>query len=161
MDLQSLTEPELIFPDLPAFDIPSVLRAFADRLAEKGRVPAADRLYEKLWEREQLGSTGIGDGVAVPHCKLSGFDQVVLAIGHVAKGIEFAAVDGKPVRLFFCVVSPDSQPAAHLQCLQAISTWLKRNTASQRILEMDDPEAIYALLSADPSATSPETEPAG
>lgn len=149
MQLQALTEPDLIFPGLPAFDVPSVLRAFADRLASAGRVGDADKIYDALWEREQLGSTGIGEGVAVPHCKVAKLDHVILAVGHVAKGIEFGAVDGKPVQLFFCVVSPESQPAAHLHCLQAISTWLKQSDESRRILEMDDPEAIYGLLDQD------------
>ncbi|MDA8017422.1 MAG: PTS sugar transporter subunit IIA [Thermoanaerobaculia bacterium] len=147
MELQALTEPDLIFPGLPAFDIPSVLRAFADRLAGADLVADGDKLYEALWEREQLGSTGIGEGVAVPHCKLAKLKRVILAIGHVPKGIDFAAVDKSPVQLFFCVVSPESEPAAHLQCLQAISAWLKQNDESRRILEMDDPEAIYEFLS--------------
>lgn len=149
MQLQELTEPDLIFPGLPAFDVPSVLRAFADRLAGSGRVQGADRLYAALWEREQLGSTGIGDGVAVPHCKVAKLEQVVLAIGHVPNGIDFGAVDRKPVQLFFCVVSPESKPAAHLHCLQAISTWLKHNSESRRILEMDDAGAIYNFLASD------------
>lgn len=148
MELYALTEPDLIFPGMSAFDTPSVLRGFAERLAAAGRVPDADKLYEALWEREQLGSTGIGEGVAVPHCKLAKLDQVILAIGHVPKGIEFGAVDGKPVQLFFCVVSPESQPAAHLQCLQAISTWLKQSDESRQILEMDDAGAIYEFLAA-------------
>lgn len=149
MELQALTEPDLIYPGLPAFDIPSVLRAFAERLAGAGRVADADKLYAALWEREQLGSTGIGEGVAVPHCKVAKLDKVILAIGHVPKGIEYGAVDKKPVRLFFCVVSPDSQPAAHLQCLQAISTWLKQSDESRRILELDDPDAIFELLASE------------
>lgn len=147
IDLGELVEPELIFPDLQAFDPSTVLRALAERVAERDRVDDADELYRKLWEREQVGSTGIGHGVAVPHCKLDGLDHVLVAVAHVAKPIDYGAVDKKPVRLFFLVVSPESNPAAHLRCLQAISTWLKQSEKAERILELDDPEAIHDLLS--------------
>lgn len=148
INLGELVDPELIFPDLQAFDSSTVLRALAERVADRGPVEDADELYRKLWEREQVGSTGIGHGVAVPHCKLEGLHQVLVAVAHVAKPIDFGAVDEKPVRLFFLVVSPESNPAAHLRCLQAISTWLKQSDKAERILELDDPETIHDLLSA-------------
>lgn len=148
MHLHTLADPELIFPDLPAFDVPTVLRAFADRIASAGRLGGdADSLYRALWEREQLGSTGIGQGVAVPHCKLGGIDEVLLAIGHVEKPIDFAAVDDRPVRLFFVVVSPESSPAAHLQGLAAISRWVQENPDGiETILSLSDPAEIYREL---------------
>ncbi len=146
MQLTSLTRPELVFPQLPSSDRSSLLRNLAARIAERGLVDDADRLYEKLWEREQLGSTGIGSGVAIPHCKMDGLDRVVLAIGLVPKAIDFGAVDGLPVRLFFLVISPNDSPAAHLQCLAAISKWVKAEQHVRDMLELDDPQAIYQLL---------------
>ncbi len=132
--------------NLPCFDQSSLLRALSDRVVEAGHFSNPDDLYEKLWERERLGSTGIGDGVAVPHCKMAGIDQVVVAVALLSEGIEFEAVDNRPVRLFFLVVSPVNQPAAHLQCLAAISRWLKADRHIERIFEVDDPSAIYPLL---------------
>ncbi len=147
MHLKALTRPELVFPDLACFDRSTLLRALAERLVRADFSSDTDELYDKLWEREQLGSTGIGAGVAVPHCKMPGIDQVVVAVALAREGVDFCAVDDKPVRVVFLVVSPEDQPAAHLHCLAAISKWIKADNHVERILEADDPSSIYGLLS--------------
>jgi PTS system nitrogen regulatory IIA component len=144
--LDTLTRPELIFPDLPGTDVASVLRAFAERLAAAGFVEDSEALYCKLREREDLGSTGIGSGVAIPHCKIKGIDKVIVAIAISRSGVEFGSVDGKPVRLLFLVLSPAADPAAHLRSLAAISKWVKDDQHLERILASTDAEAIYGLL---------------
>lgn len=146
MPLDELTSLELIFPDLPGTDVHTVLRAFADRVEAQGRVSDADDLYRRLWEREELDSTGLGDGVAIPHCKMEDLEAVILAIGLHPRGVDFAAVDKQPVHLFFLIVSPSDQPGAHLQALSAVSKWVKANDHVQRILELSDPQAIFELL---------------
>lgn len=150
MQLDALTDPELVFVDLPCFDRPTLLRTLADRLVQAGRFPDANDLYARLWEREQLGSTGIGSGVAVPHCKMPGLEDVVMAVALLRGGVEFEAVDGEPVYLVFLVVSPAEKPAAHLQCLAAISRWVKADHHVERILEVSDSPAICALLREEP-----------
>jgi PTS system nitrogen regulatory IIA component len=142
--LASLTRPELIFPDLPAEDRDSVLRELARRFAGLGLVRDAEGLFQKLRERELLGSTGIGSGVAIPHTKLPGLKEGVVAIGMAPQGVDFGAADGEPVRLLFLVLSPSSSPAEHLQVLATISRWIKGNAA--RILELHDPGAVIRLL---------------
>ena len=147
MHLHTLVDRELIFPGVAAFDAATVLRAFADRIVASGRLSDADALFQALWEREQLGSTGIGQGVAVPHCKLTEVDDVLLAIGHVDKPIDFGAVDGQPVQLFFVVISPEATPAAHLQGLAAISRWVQESgDGVERLVALSDPDAIDAAL---------------
>ena len=146
MRLASLTSPQLIFPSLPSSDRSGLLRALARQVVEQGLVDNADELYDKLWEREQLGSTGIGSGVAIPHCKMNRLDRIVLAIGLLRQGIDFGAVDKLPVRLFFLVISPSNSPAAHLQCLAAISKWVKAEDHVRDLLELDEPQEIYNLL---------------
>ena len=150
MHLDALTGPDLVFVDLPCFDRATLLRVLADRLVEAGRFSDANDLYGRLWEREQLGSTGIGSGVAVPHCKMPGLDEVVLAVALMRKGVEFEAVDNQPVHLVFLVVSPAEKPAAHLQCLAAISRWVKADDHVSKILEIEDPPAILDLLREEP-----------
>ena len=147
MDLESLADPELVFSDLRCLDRPTLLRDLARRLVAAGHFSDVDQLYEKLWEREQLGSTGIGAGVAVPHCKMSDTARVVVAVALLREGIEFGAVDHKAVRLVFLVVSPEDQPAEHLHCLAAISKWIKADNHVQRILAAENPASIYDLLS--------------
>ena len=146
MRLGALTRPDLIFPDLPASDRPGVLRALAERVAARGLVPDAVQLYERLLERERLGSTGIGSGIAIPHCKLPGLKSGVVAVGMVPEGVDFGAVDGKPVRVFFLVISPSESPAEHLQALAAISRWLKEDRHAERLLALRDPAAISDFL---------------
>jgi PTS system nitrogen regulatory IIA component len=142
LSLGSLTRPDLIFPDLPVADRPET----AERVAARGLVAGADELFRKLWEREQLGSTGIGLGVAIPHCKLDGLKQGVVAVGMVPEGIDFGAVDGQPVRIFFLVISPSGAPAEHLQMLAAISRWVKTGSNASRLLALHDPAQVYDLL---------------
>jgi mannitol/fructose-specific phosphotransferase system IIA component (Ntr-type) len=159
MDLLSYTRPELILYPLPDDDRQTVLRAFAQRLQEQGVVADAERLLAKLIDRENLGSTGIGSGVAIPHCKLSNLEAPVLAIGLSRKpGVAFGAVDDRPVRLFFVLVSPEDNPAAHLQVLAAVSRWIKNQAPLERLLSCKRPESLYALLQefAEPVAAAAE-----
>jgi PTS system nitrogen regulatory IIA component len=147
--LASLTRPELIFPDLPAQDRDSVLRALAGRIAGLGLVRDAEGLFQKLREREQLGSTGVGAGVAIPHTKLPGLEEEIVAIAMVPEGVGFGAADGQPVRLLFLVLSPSSAPAAHLQVLAAISRWLRVPGKAEHLVELRDPAAVVQFLEED------------
>ncbi len=146
MRLGSLTRPDLVFPDLAAADRQQVLRVFAERIAERGLVRDVETLYQRLAEREDLGSTGIGGGIAIPHCKVDGLKQGMVAVGRVLGGVEFGAADGQPVRLFFLVISPSQAPAEHLQALAAISRWIKAGGRAQALLEQPGAEEIYAYL---------------
>jgi PTS system nitrogen regulatory IIA component len=146
MHLGALTKPDLVFVGLPGSDRPTVLKAMADGLAARSVLPDAEVLYERLLEREALGSTGIGGGVAIPHCKMGNLDQVLMAIGICRRGVDFAADDQQPVRLLFLVVSPEDEPAEHLRSLSAISKWVKSRRRVEEILEMNDAEEIYQLL---------------
>jgi PTS system nitrogen regulatory IIA component len=144
--LGALIRPDLIFPDLPAADATGVLHALADRAAARGLVADGEELFQKLWEREQLGSTGIGHGVAIPHCKLKGLKRGVVAVGLVPRGVDFAAVDGEPVKVFFLVVAPAESPAEHLQMLAALSRWIKAPGHADQLLARRDPQQVYDLL---------------
>ena len=146
MRLAALVRPELIFPRLSAVDRLGVLQAFAERLAGQGLIPQGGALYQKLCEREQLGSTGIGSGIAIPHCKLPGLGHGVVALGLVPAGVDFGAIDGNPVKLFFLVLSPPESPAEHLQILAAISRWIKADGHAEAILELPDADAIYRFV---------------
>lgn len=145
--LGELSSPELVFPDLDCADARTLLEAMAQRIAATGRIDDAGALLDKLLEREALGSTGIGDGVAIPHCKLSELDDGLLAVGITRHGIDFSAVDGKTVQLFFLLVSPADDPALHLRSLASISKWLKKGDQKQRLVQLRDPAAIFDAIS--------------
>jgi mannitol/fructose-specific phosphotransferase system IIA component (Ntr-type) len=144
--LGQLIRPDLIFPDLPAADRAQVLRGLAGRIAGQGLVDDADVLFARLWEREQLGSTAIGGGIAIPHCKVDGLKSGIVALGRAVEGVDFGAADGQPVRLFFVVISPSQSPAEHLQILAAISRWIKGGDRVQALLDQADAAALYAYM---------------
>lgn len=146
MKLASQTRPDLIFIDLPGPDRQTVLRAIAERFAAAGVVDPADPLYLKLLEREDLGSTCIAPGVAVPHCKLAGVDEVFVSIGICPGGVDFGGPKDEPVRLFFTVISPEDDPAAHLHSLALISRWIKANNNVEKLLELTRADQILAFL---------------
>jgi PTS system nitrogen regulatory IIA component len=153
MDLQSLTRPELMFSDVPGSDPPTILQALAESVVGAGAAPVeAKELYAKLWEREELGSTGIGSGIAIPHCKLARGREVVLAVAVSREPVEFDALDRQPVRLFFVLVSPEGAPAEHLKALAAVSRWVKVEDHVQGLLSAGSPDAMFALLGADGTA---------
>jgi mannitol/fructose-specific phosphotransferase system IIA component (Ntr-type) len=149
MSLASLTRPDLILTDLQAADRSQVLHELADRLARHGNfcdtARDAEELFRDLWEREQQGSTGIGGGVAIPHCKLRGLAKPVVALGLLAAGVDFEAADGQPVFLIVLILSPSESPAAHLQALAAVSRWIKSGRYRE-ILGLLDPQAVYDVL---------------
>lgn len=143
-----LTRPELIFSGLPATDCRGVLRELAERVAATGLVRDAGALYRALLEREQLGSTGIGSGVAIPHCKLEELEHGILAVGIARPPVEFGAADGDPVAVFFLVLSPNDSPAEHLQTLARISRWVRTDRHVETLLRLEDRGAIYDFLKA-------------
>lgn len=122
------------------------MRTLADEMGKAGIVPDSDLMYRRLVEREELGSTAIGNGVAIPHCKMENLRRVEVAIGLSRQGVEFESEDGKPVQLFFLVVSPTDSPAAHLRSLAAISKWVKADRHVERLLALEEPEEIWELL---------------
>jgi mannitol/fructose-specific phosphotransferase system IIA component (Ntr-type) len=146
MRLEPLTRPELIFPALSGADGEAVLCSLAEGVAAAGAVPDAGELFQKLVERERLGSTAVGGGVAIPHCKLRGLGRAVVAVGRVEPGIDFGAPDGLPVRAFFLVASPVDTPAEHLQMLSRVSRWIKTGQNVERLLSLRDRESIQELL---------------
>lgn len=147
MPLASLIRPELILSNVESSDRASLLRKLANHIASAGLVDSGEVLFEKLIEREDLESTAFGGGVAIPHCKIDGLDEVLVAIAVVPQGIDFAAGDGMPVQLFFCIVSPSNSPVAHLQSLAAISRWIQSEQRVAALLQLDDPQAIHDFLS--------------
>ncbi|MGH9382280.1 MAG: PTS sugar transporter subunit IIA [Thermoanaerobaculia bacterium] len=146
LPLAALIRRELIFPDLAGENRDTLLKNLAQAMAERGAVRDGEMLYRRLQEREALGTTGIGSGVAIPHCKIERLDGVVVAVGLSRQGVAFDAVDDQPVRLFFLVLSPPDAPAEHLKSLAAISRWAKADRHAERLLALSNADAIFDML---------------
>ncbi|MEM6704574.1 MAG: PTS sugar transporter subunit IIA [Acidobacteriota bacterium] len=145
MPLASQLRTEHVFADIVAADGESALRFFAERMCSSIGIDS-DALLEALEERESLGSTGIGGAVAIPHCRVETLKEAVLAVGICRDGVPYGAADGKPVKLFFLIVSPKSDPQQNLKLLSAISRWVREAGNVDRVLALDTRDAIYAAL---------------
>ncbi len=138
-----------VFPDLQGRNKEEVLREIAGRLRESGELSArlAKEVFEALLAREKIGTTGIGSGVAIPHVKLKGGpEETVVAIARSVGGVDFAAVDGGKVFVFFVVISPDDRAADHLAVLQSISTLVRDSYRNRLLLGSRTPEDFLDLF---------------
>ena len=147
MKLQQLIHAERVHFGLSASDVVSALKASAEIFSNDLGVPA-DEIVRALVEREELGSTAVGHGFAIPHCKLQGISEIYLAIARFTNGVDFRATDGKPVQMMFIVLSPPDQPAAHLQVLSQIARVLKRNELREQLLRAGNEEELVAAVRA-------------
>jgi PTS system nitrogen regulatory IIA component len=104
------------------------------------------KVIEVLQQREKLGSTGIGDGLAIPHGKISSLDEIVVAFGRSKKGVDFDSLDGKPVHIFFLLLAPENSVGQHLKALARISKMLKTANFRQKLIETDSKNDLYKLI---------------
>jgi PTS system nitrogen regulatory IIA component len=128
MKLSEITGEDLIFPDLKATTVPGILRELAHGVCEAGKYSDEEMLYERLLQRENQESTGIGKGIAIPHCKVDNLRQLILAIGYSAPGLDYKAIDGERTQFFFLLISPSNEAVQNLRALAALSRLLKSPT---------------------------------
>jgi PTS system nitrogen regulatory IIA component len=141
-----LVDERLIFPDLGGTTVEESLGELSAALARAGVVKDADDLARRLIDRERIGTTGLGGGIAIPHCKVHGLTDVVLAVAVSRSGVDFRAADGVPVTLIFLVLSPADTPALHLQALARISRVIRMPGVAESIRTAGSAGEIAALL---------------
>ncbi len=146
MQLSEIINENNIIPELKARDKKGVLEELAEAIANQE--PSVDKgaLVKVLVEREQLGTTGIGDGVAIPHGKLNGLKQPVISFGRSRDGLDFDSMDGQPTHIFFLLVAPDNSSGVHLQVLAKIAKMLKSNAFRQRLMDAGSMKEIYQTI---------------
>ncbi len=144
--MHDLLEETLIIEDIAASDKAGVIREFSELLAARGKVQNSEELMRVLLEREALGSTGIGDGIAIPHAKLPALRDMVVAFGKSRGGVDFHSLDGRPAHLFFVLVTPDSMPGDHLKTLARISRILKNPVLRGALREATGREELRQLI---------------
>jgi len=144
--IKDLLHEDLVIEDLKATDKKGVIREFAALLSAAGKVRDADELIRVVVERESLGSTGIGDGVAIPHGKLPFIHEMIVAFGRSRQGVDFQSMDGKPVHLFFLLVTPEDSPGDHLRTLARISRILKNSPLRENLKNAADRQMLRSLI---------------
>jgi PTS system nitrogen regulatory IIA component len=123
----------------------AILSLLAERFAKVYRLDA-NVVLERIEERETLGSTGFGRGVAIPHARIPGLKRPVAALIKLAEPVDFVSADGLPVDLVFGLLSPENSGVAHLHALAAISRLMREERIHEALVEAPDAEALYALL---------------
>jgi len=146
MKIVDILPESLVIPALTGRTKEDVLRELAAHVAEACPDIEARRLVDVLWERERLGSTAIGDGIAIPHGKLPGLKAVRGAFGRHLQGVDFQSLDGNPTRLFFLLVAPEDSVGAHLKALARVSRLLKDESFRDQLLQAPDRSALYRLM---------------
>ena len=142
--LDTLKE-ETIVPELTATDKKGVLEELVAPVAKVSGFNQ-EEMVRVLLERERLGSTGIGGGIAIPHGKLKSLDSFLVNFGRSLKGVDFEAIDGKPAHLLFLLMAPENPTSAHLQMLARISRLLKDSTFKQRLMTAADRRELYTVI---------------
>ncbi len=134
--------------ELASTDKEAVIAELVDALLEAGDIKADDRddIIKAIMKREELGSTGIGRGIAVPHTKHPSVKKLVGTVGVSVDGIDFDSLDGEKVQLFFLLVSPPDRPGDHLRALENISRQLRDDTFCRFLKQSKTVEDIVQLL---------------
>jgi len=146
MKINGLLQPEDIIPSLVSETKDQLLLELA--VKAEGRHPHLKRveIFQVLQERERLGSTGIGDGIAIPHGKMKRTGDILLVFGRSIKGVDYDALDGRKVHLFFLLIAPEEAFGIHLKMLGRISRILKDPAVRKGLLEAPDAAAIYGII---------------
>ena len=146
MKINVLLQVEDIIPDLAAETKEQILHELAAKVEERHPPMGRLEIFQVLQERERLGSTGVGDGVAIPHGKLKGAAGLVLAFARSTKGIDFDALDGNKSFIFFLLIAPEDAFGIHLKMLGRISRILKDPAVRRSLLEAPDAAAIHSII---------------
>ncbi len=145
MPLTDLLAQDAVLPALKGGNKKQVLQDLSERAAAVSGLDARE-LFETLLQRERLGSTGIGRGIAIPHGKLAKADRLFGLFARLEKPVDFEALDGEPVDLVFLLIAPESAGADHLKALARVARILREPSTVQALRTTRDPSALFAVL---------------
>ena len=135
-----------IIKELNGYDKNTVLEELSIFLKKAGEISNKDSLLSALIEREKLGSTGIGENVAIPHAKINEIDKIVTVFARSKSGVEFESLDKKPVNFVFLILAPEKSTRHHLKALARISRLLKNSSLRESLLHAQGIDQIYSTL---------------
>lgn len=146
MRLSEIFKPQTVILDLKAHDKKGVLEELSQVITEQEKSLNKGTLLQVLLERERLGSTAIGDGVALPHGKLRELDKLLISFGRSIDGLDFDSIDEQPAYLFFLLLAPENSAGMHLKFLAKMSRMLKDGNFRQRLMGAKTREEIYKII---------------
>ncbi len=146
MRLADVLREDCIITDLKAREKQGLLDEMVSDITSRVGSLDREKLLNALLERERLGTTGIGHGVAIPHGKVKGLSEIRVFFGRSRKGVDFNSMDNLPVYLFFMIVVPENSAAAHLKILAVISNLLKSQDFRTRLMRAETGSEIYRII---------------
>ena len=146
MKITDILSADMIIPDLKGTTKPDILSELAKLLTSRYKEISLRDLLAVLAERERLGSTAIGDGIAIPHGKLRGVAKIIGAFGRHVNGVDFDSLDGGPSQLFFVLVAPEDSASLHLKALARVSRLLKESSFRDHLIAAKDADELYKLI---------------
>ncbi len=146
VNIQDMLKKNFIIEDLKSKTKKEVLAELSDSFLRDDMSIDRDSIIDVLMERERLGSTGIGEGIAIPHGKLKGLEKLVVAFGRSKAGVDFDSLDGGPVHIFFLLMAPENSAGHHLKALAKISRMLKDISFRQALIKAESSSDLYDLI---------------
>ncbi|MCG2815442.1 MAG: PTS sugar transporter subunit IIA [Acidobacteriota bacterium] len=147
MKVHNLLSPEMIMPNVEADEGIGLLKEMLTYLKDRKKISKDKDLLTKLLAREKLGSTAIGGEVAIPHCKMKGLKKPIVLLAVSRKGIDFSALDKKPTRIFFLIISCPDNPSLNLQILAAIAHLIRKaKNLKKKILEAESGNQMLDII---------------
>jgi len=138
---------EWVISDLKGTDKPSLLKELSSVLVKPCQVTSVEELLQVLLDREKLGSTGIGEGIAIPHGRLRKLKKFFISFGRSLTGVDFDSIDRKPSQLFFLVMAPENSAVDNLKLLGRIVTLLKEPSFKKRLMEAPSQKELFQIIS--------------
>ena len=148
MAVVNLIEEDIIKIPLEAKTKPDVIKELVDVLKKAGKIEDAESVFRAVMLRENMGSTGLEKGIAVPHAKTHKVNNLVLAIGISPEGIDFDSLDGEPSRLFFLLIATPQQAGPHIEALSEIARLTRSSNFCKLLLNAKTPKEIVDIFSA-------------
>jgi len=146
MKITDIFRKEYIIEELKAKTKRDVLAELSGVICREDGPINHELMVNTLLEREKLGSTGIGDGIAIPHGKLADLDELIVSFGRSREGVEFDSMDGKPANLFFLLLAPENTTGLHLKALAKISKMMKDNAFRKKLIEAKSKDELYVII---------------
>jgi PTS system nitrogen regulatory IIA component len=147
MKILDCIKEEWVIPDLKGTDKRSVLKELSNLLVQPCQASSSEELLQVLLERERLGSTGIGQKIAIPHGRLKTLNHFYIAFGRSKKGVDFDSIDRTPSQLFFLVMAPENSAVENLKLLSRLVTLLKDGGFKKRLLEAQSQKELFRAIS--------------
>ncbi|MBQ0747032.1 MAG: PTS IIA-like nitrogen regulatory protein PtsN [Marinobacter sp.] len=148
LTIESILAPELTLCKVPASSKKRALEFIAEQIRQHNDSLSESQIFNNLIARERLGSTGIGQGIAIPHCRLEGLEHVIGVLMTLEEAVEFDAIDNQPVDLVFALVVPKEATSEHLELLSQLAEKFNDRTFCDHIRQCEDAGTLYQRMTA-------------